>query len=132
MNVLAGLRNGQNTDLLGGTVRNADAVLLLLASRGGVATTKELRTSLQQWRPGLRFTYLFASRGAFGGYGFCGPDFVTPSCQVYHYGQYKGFEPGGHESTRRHYYYRLRRGTIAISAEGFKRLEELGRPFPTA
>lgn len=129
--LLAGLRNGQNTDLGAGTIRNADAVLLLLNSAGGVARTRDLKDALRQWRPGLSFGYLFQFQPTYGtsGYGFLGSNFHQASTVVYHNPTYSIPDRGeGHESIRRNYYYRTARGTVAISAEGYRRLTELGVP----
>ena len=124
VSILRGFKNGQNTDLDKGTIRNADAVLLLLNEAGGTARVGELRAALRAWRPNRHFNYLFQMYSGSGGYGFAGSNFASATTRVYHYGT--GFGDKGHESDRRTYYYRSGRGTYAITAEGFRRLAELG------
>lgn len=122
-NLLAGLRNGQNTDLSKGTIRNADAVLLLLNSAGGMAKSRDLRAALRTWRPDLSFGYLFQMPSHGSGYGFAGTAFTSSGTRVFH--QPADLDGDGHTSWRRQYYYRVRRGVYAITAEGYNRLQEL-------
>ena len=133
--ILRGLVNGQNTNLSKGTIRNADAVLLLLNEAGGVAKVGYLQEQLRNWRPGLTYGYLFRSNYEGGGYGFTGTSFLQSHNVVHHEPSYNEMckdddledEPTyGHNSIRRTYYYRSGRGIYAISAEGYKRLRELG------
>lgn len=121
--ILDGLRNGQNTDFSKGTIRNADAVLLLLHSAGGIARSTDLKRVLREWVGPLSFGYLFQIYCDSGGYGFAGESFSQSTNRVYHYGT--GSKPD-HYSIRRTYYYRMARGNYAISAEGYVRLRELG------
>lgn len=134
MSLLSGLRNGQNTDLHKGTIRNADAVLLLLNERGGSARGRDIKAALREWRPGLAFGYLFQSNFRGSGYGFCGTSILTESYRIRHAPSFESYGAGddGHESTRRTYYYRVARGFFAITAEGYRRLEELGVPRHTS
>jgi hypothetical protein len=122
--VLKGLSNGNVTSLDRGVIRNADAVLLLLKEAGGVARIRDLTAALRSWRPGLHFNYLFQKYSAHGGYGFCGSSVASESTRVWHddYSRPKG----GHYSTRRTYYYRSAHGVYTITAEGYRRLAELG------
>lgn len=125
--ILLGLRNGQNTNISRGTIRNADAVLLLLASAGGVARIGQLKATLRAWRPGKVYNYVFqAHTGRGEGYGFCGDTFEQSTVSVEHYPHRGRKDWAWHTSTRRTYYYRIARGIIAISLEGYKRLAELG------
>ena len=121
--ILSGLRNGQNTDLSAGTIRNADAVLLLLHSSGGMGRSADLKAALRTWGGEQSYGYLFQSHCPSSGYGFVGTSFEQASNRVYHYASEHG---DSHYSVRRTYYYRLARGNFAISAEGYKRLNELG------
>ncbi len=121
--ILSGLRNGQNTDLSTGTIRNADAVLLLLHTHGGMGRSRDLKAALRFWRAGRSYSYLFQSHSATAGYGFVGASFEQGTNRVYHESSYYG---DAHYSTRRTYYYRRSRGNYAITAEGYKRLAELG------
>jgi hypothetical protein len=121
--ILSGLRNGQNTDLSAGTIRNADAVLLLLHSAGGMGRSDDLKAALRAWGGDLSYSYLFQSHSPSGGYGFVGTSFEQASNRVYHYPSAYGDE---HYSVRRTYYYRVARGNYAVSSEGYKRLNELG------
>lgn len=129
MDLLKTLRNGQNTNLTAGTIRNADALLLCLNARGGVALRRHLEADLRSWRPQLSFSSLFNGTGASSGYGFVGRSFEQAHNEVYHEGYYR---PDGtlaaesHTSLRRTYYYRSGHGIYSISAEGYKRLQELG------
>lgn len=127
---LRGLRNGQNTDLAKGTIRNADAVLLLLHANGGTARTGLLKSALVAWRPGPSYGYLFqyASPHSDAGYGFVGSRFDQAYTKVGHAGSFRGAGDftARHESLRRNFYYRVRTGVVAISAEGLRRLAELG------
>lgn len=133
--ILHGLKNGQNTSFSKGTIRNADAVLLLLNEAGGVATVRQLQGQLQSWRPGPTYGYLFRSHYEGGGYGFMGTDFNQTHNMVHHHPSADSLwkddeledEPSyGHTSKRRTYYYRAARGVYAITSEGFRRLYELG------
>lgn len=121
--VLSGLRNGQNTDLARGRVRNADAVLLLLNSCGGSARVGDLKAALKAWRPDRVYSYLFQLSPD---YGFLGGSFEQATSTVEHYPSRGRGKWAWHESTRRTYYYRLARGVVAISLEGYRRLAELG------
>lgn len=134
MSPLSGLTNGQNTDLNKGVIRNADAVLLLLNEAGGMAHGRDLKAALKEWRPGRVYNYLFQSHCHGSGYGFCGTNIHTESYRVYHHPGFEEYGAGtvGHESTRRTYYYRMARGLFAITAEGYRRLEELGIPRCTS
>lgn len=134
-NILSGLTNGQNTNLSKGTIRNADAVLLLLNESGGVAKVGKLQSQLKAWRPGPTYGYLFRSNHEAGGYGFMGTSFDQSHNVVHHEPSYDEMckddnledDPTyGHKSIRRTYYYRSGHGVYSISAEGFRRLEELG------
>jgi len=121
--ILSGLRNGQNTDLSEGVIRNADAVLLLLHAHGGMGRSGDLKAALRFWRSGRSYGYLFQSHCTTAGYGFVGTSFEQTSNRVYHEASDHG---EAHYSDRRTYYYRLTRGNYAISAEGYIRLRELG------
>ena len=130
-NVLSGLANGQNTNLSKGTIRNADAVLLLLNEAGGMAYGRDLKAQLRDWRPGNSYGYLFQSHQPGSGYGFMGTHFGQDHNVVSH--QPTVADPymkkaSYRTSVRRTYYYRSARGLYAISAEGYKRLGELGIP----
>lgn len=121
--ILSGLRNGQNTDLSSCVIRNADAVLLLLHSSGGMGRSGDLKAALRSWRGCRSYGYLFQSHCPSTGYGFVGTSFEQATNRVYHYASDHG---DSHYSVRRTYYYRLARGNYAITAEGYKRLTELG------
>jgi hypothetical protein len=123
--ILSGLSNGNRTDLSAGIITNSDAVLLLLHSLGGTARTRDLKALLNQWRGPRSYGYLFQNYepGWSNGYGFVGRTFEQATTQITEW----GFEDFGRRWTRRNYYYTLRRGTVAISAEGFRRLGELGK-----
>lgn len=117
---LAGLSHSFVTDLPAGTVRNADAVLLLLHAAGGTGRSTAVKATLRKWRgEDLSFGYLFQSHYPTTGYGFVGRNFEQASNRVHHVDT-------GRDSTRRTYYYRLARGHYAVSAEGYRRLAELG------
>jgi hypothetical protein len=127
MDLLKTLRNGQDTNLNKGTIRNADALLLCLAARGGVAKRRELQADLLEWRPGLSYSSLFNGTKASSGYGFVGTSFHQTHNEVYHEGHYRpdGSGVDGHVAKRRTYYYRSGHGIYSITAEGCKRLSEL-------
>ena len=117
--ILAGLTNGNRTDLSKGVITNSDAVLLLLFHTfGGIARTRDLRTHLNNWRGPRSYGYLFQNYqpGWSTGYGFVGRTFEQSTTRIDTLYPYD----------RRNFYYTVRRGTVAISAEGFRRLEELG------
>ena len=128
---LRGLTHGFKTDLARRVVNNADAALIVLWEHGGLADLNELRSELQAWRPGRQFTYLFNKYDG-GGYGFVGQNFETASNAIWHAAYVvwgpRGIERqvDGHHSVRRTYWYRRARGVYAITAEGLKRLGELG------
>ena len=122
-NILRGLTHSFATNLSAGRINNADATLLVLESLGGVAKVGQILKVLRGWRPGLSFGYLF-NTSAHGGYGFVGGDFHTTHNRVYHF---PGFVTEEHESDRRTYWYRSAHGTYTITAEGYRRLDELGR-----
>jgi hypothetical protein len=121
--ILSGLMNGQDSDASKRTIRNADAVLLLLDAMGGVAEVRDLRAALKEWRPGRSYGYLFQSNFEGSGYGFVGTSFHQTHNRISH----APAKWGGrcHESDRRTYYFRQGRGVYAISAEGYRRLGEL-------
>lgn len=122
-NILLGLTHSFITNLSAGTINNADATLLILKTLGGVAKLSSIREALRQWRPGLRFNYLFQSLPTYGcgGYGFVGKDFHASHNKVNHQ------DPDGyHYSNRRTYWYRSAHGVYSITAEGYRRLAELG------
>lgn len=125
--VLTDLTHSTVTNIPAGRINNADACLLLLRELGGSATTGQLRAGLRAWRPNLEFTYLFNTSDT-GGYGFVGGDFLSTHNEVYHQGS--DFD-NGHTSRRRTYWYRFGRGKYNITAEGIRRLCELGLPLPT-
>jgi len=117
--ILSGLRNDQKTDLSKGTIRNADAVLMLLHSAGGVARKGEIKKALQDWS-GNNQTYCYLFKSYWNEtHGFVGNSFEQSSFQIFNSSTSRYF-------TRRTYYYRTSRGKYSISAEGFKRLRELG------
>lgn len=129
MRLLKTMVNGQDTDWRKGTIRNADAVLLLLHSLGGMTARTNLVRSLREWRPGRSYGYLFQSASRYGGYGFVGRDEDTTHNTVHHCGHVDwGGKRGSkeHDSCRRTYYYRVRPGVYALTLEGRKRLVELG------
>jgi len=120
--VLADLTHSTVTNLPAGRINNADACLLLLRELGGSATTGQLRAGLRAWRPNLEFNYLFNTCDT-GGYGFVGRDFLSTTNKVYHQGSNFSL---GHVTHRRTYWYRFGRGKYIITAEGIRRLRELG------
>ena len=116
--ILSGLSNGNRTDLASGRVTHADAVLLLLSSNGGKARTGHIREALREWSGSSKsFGYLFQNYepGWSTGYGFVGRTFEQATTRIDTLWPYN----------RRNFYYRTQRGTVAISAEGFRRLAEL-------
>ena len=116
--ILSGLTNGNRTDLFNNKVTNADAVLLLLSANGGKAKTRDLRQALRTWSNSSKsFGYLFQNYepGWSTGYGFVGRTFEQATTEI----------DGPYPYNRRNFYYRTQRGTVAISAEGFRRLAEL-------
>lgn len=125
---LDGLANGNVTDLEKGTIRNADAVLLILHAYSGVATKGEILAVLKAWRPEPCYGYLFQSAARSGGYGFVADSYEQAHNDVYHHPHIapNGTWKGGHTSRRRTYYYRKSHGVYAITAEGMARLAELG------
>lgn len=129
MRLLKTMVNGQDTDWQKGTIRNADAVLLLLHSLGGMTARTNLVRSLREWRPGHRYGYLFQSESHYGGYGFVGRDEYSTHNTVHHSGHVDWDGKRGskeHKSKRRTYYYRAQKGMYALTLEGLKRLVELG------
>ena len=123
--ILDGLKHSYVTHLETGLINNADAALLVLLEAGGVAATTDVRAALRTWRPGLHFTYLFHSHDPSGGYGFTGTSFESINNRVYHYHDFNSSKDG-HYSTRRTYWYRRSRGVVALTAEGIRRLREMG------
>lgn len=116
--ILSGLSNGNRTDLFNGKVTNADAVLLLLSANGGKARTGHIREALREWSGSSKsYGYLFQNYepGWSTGYGFVGRTFEQPTTLI----------DGPSPYSRRNFYYRTQRGTVAISAEGFRRLAEI-------
>lgn len=120
---LAGLTHSSRTAISAGRINNADAVLLLLHSMGGNATSRALKAALNEWRPGPVFAYLFNTCPS-GGYGFVGANFYSATNRVYHAPSTWGRE--GCETDRRTYWYRSAHGRYSITAEGLRRLTELG------
>lgn len=124
---LEGLVNGNVTDLKAGTIRNSDAVLLIIHAHSGVATKAEVMSILNAWRPGPSYGYLFQTESR-GSYGFIASSYEQSHNTVYHHPHLtpNGNWKGGHMSRRRTYYYRKSRGVYALTAEGMTRLSELG------
>ena len=122
---LRGLSHSSRTNLSMGRISNHDATLLLLHSMGGKATSRALKAALNEWRPGLAFTYLFNTCPS-GGYGFVGKNFYSATNRVYHYPNGETWGREGCETDRRTYWYRSARGCYTLTAEGLRRLTELG------
>lgn len=127
-NILDGLTNGNVTNLKAGTIRNSDAVLLIIHAYSGLATKGEILSILKAWRPEPCYSYLFQSASASGGYGFVADSYEQTHSNVYHHPHIapNGTWKGGHTTRRRTYYYRKSRGVYALTAEGMARLTELG------
>jgi hypothetical protein len=121
-------------------VTNHDAALLILHKLGGTATSKEIKKHLQAWRGPetrmasknpmwcshpelpLAFTYLFNTSQS-GGYGFVGKDVNSVSNKVWH--DPAVYNGKGCYTQRRTFWYRVKRGTYALTTEGLRRLGEL-------
>jgi len=105
-------------------ITNHDAALLVLTAAGGVATSRQIIEGLRAFRrnPELKFTYLFNTSG-YGGYGFVGRDVNSVSNKVYHCPSVRGNRDC--TTQRRTYWYRVKRGTYALTLEGIRRLAEL-------
>jgi len=114
---LARVVHSSHTYLNYNRITNHDAALLVLHAAGGTATSKAIKAALKDFRrnPSLHFTYLFNTSG-YGGYGFVGDNVNSVSNKVYH---------SGKPSQRRTYWYRVKRGTYALTLEGIRRLAEL-------
>lgn len=122
-NILRGFTHSYTTDLATGKINNADATLLVLKKLGGSAKVGVIRKALRKWRPNRSFGYLFNTCPS-GGYGFVGGTFLTTGNRVFHHPAPS--EPMGHFSNRRTYWYRSAHGTYSITAEGYRRLAEIG------
>lgn len=115
---LANLTHGRKTDVKNGVINNRDATLLILAANGGVMSVNDVKILLRGWRPleghyghELRFQYLFNAY-----YGISSD--TDRDCE--------------HAKTSmiRHYssaaiFHRPKRGLVAISSYGRKRLADL-------
>ena len=114
---LSNVVHSSHTYLNYNRITNHDAALLVLHAAGGTATSKAIKAALKDFRrnPSLHFTYLFNTSG-YGGYGFVGDNVNSVSNKVYH---------SGKPSQRRTYWYRVKRGTYALTLEGIRRLAEL-------
>ena len=121
-NILPGLSHDTHTDLKAGKVNNHDATLLLMfQSPTGISTSPDIIKKLQAWRnQPLAFTYLF-NTSSFGGYGFVGKD-VDATRNIVHgiNGAYRSCK-----TSRRTYWYRVKRGQYKLTLEGFRRIAEL-------
>jgi hypothetical protein len=115
-------KHGLKTDLTNGIINNQDACLIalyhLVGGRYGIATSRDLKDSLRNWRPGLQFTYLF-NTSAHGGYGFVGHSVSHAANRVPNY-------MGGSSFLRKTFWYRVTKGQYAITNEGMYRLKALG------
>lgn len=120
--ILSSLSHATHTDLKAGKVNNQDATLLLMfQSPTGISTSPDIIKKLQVWRnQPLAFTYLF-NTSSFGGYGFVGKD-VDATRNIVHgiNGAYRSCK-----TSRRTYWYRVKRGQYKLTLEGFRRIAEL-------
>ena len=120
---LARVVHSSHTHLNYNRITNHDAALLVLHAAGGTATSKAIKAALKDFRrnPSLHFTYLFNTSQS-GGYGFVGDNVNSVSNKVYHLPNQGGFDS---TTQRRTYWYRVKRGTYALTLEGLRRLAEL-------
>ena len=115
--ILPSLSHNLTTDLKAGKINNQDAALLLMfQSPTGISTSPDIIKKLQAWRnQPLAFTYLW-NTSVHGGYGYVGKDVNSVSNTVYSY---------PNNSTRRTYWYRVKRGQYGLTLEGLRRIAEL-------
>lgn len=121
---LSNVVHSSHTYLNYNRVTNHDAALLILHKLGGTATSRQIIEALKVFRrnPELKFTYLWNTSPS-GGYGFVGGNVNSVSNRVFH--QPANYKKSGCATQRRTYWYRVKRGTYALTTEGLRRLGEL-------
>lgn len=129
---LKGFKHGSRTDLRKGRLTNADAIAIMLTQNGPM-TFREISQAVFDWRQESREnTYLF-NKSDSGGYGFCGDSFYSRGVFMNADGHWSGkahrqVPVKGENFYRRHFWYRIRKGTYAPTLEGFLRGAELLSP----
>lgn len=115
---LSSLKHGLRTNLKKGIVNNHDAALLAMAeSQEPIVKSRNISASLRAWRKNqsLHFRYIFNSQIS-ASYGYVGSNIGSERHVI---PTWTG------TVTRRTYWYRVRKGHYAITAEGHRRLQEL-------